>query len=462
VAAAAAVTLHVLKRDLEVRAAVGWIGIAWLSPLLGSAAYYLFGINRVTRRAVRRRRKAPARGAAALGGEGSPISRSAAEHYRPLAILIERVTREPVAAGNRLDALENGDAAYPAMLAAIDAARTSVALSTYIFRADAAGRPFIDALARAHRRGVAVRVLLDGVGGGYFRSPARRELERSGVKVAQFFHTWVPWRMPYLNMRLHKKLLIVDGTTGFVGGMNIGGENLSAPKRRAKRVQDLHFRIQGPVVGHLFASFAEDWRFETGETLNEESWCAPAASAGTVLARGIASGPDEDLMKLEAIILAAVGAARQRVRIVTPYFLPERILLVALVLALLRGVRVQIVLPARSNHPPMDWAAWAQHRSLVERGCEIYLTPPPFDHTKLMTLDGVWTMVGSSNWDARSLRLNFEYNVAALDPDFAAEMDGVIDRKIAAARPVSLQMIDARSALAKLRDAAARLFLPYL
>ena len=461
VAIATLVTLHVLRRNLEVRAAAGWIGIVWLSPLLGAVTYYLLGINRVSRRAVRARRHIGSPSPNLNAGPG-PDPDSVPDYLQPLGLLVERVTRESLVTGNRIDPLENGDAAYPAMLSAIESARSSIALSTYIFRADAAGEPFIEALSRAHKRGILVRVLLDGIGGGYFGSPARRRLERTGVPIAQFFHTWIPWRMAYLNMRLHKKMLIVDGTIGFVGGMNIGVENVHLSSPAAKVVQDLHCRIEGPVLRHLFRSFAEDWQFETGEKLNEELWCKRTEIVGSVRARGIASGPDEDLMKLEAIILAAVGAARHQVRIVTPYFVPEQILLVALALAALRGVRVEIVLPEQSNHRFMDWAAWAQHGFLLRTGCAIYLTPPPFDHTKVMTVDGLWSMFGSANWDVRSLRLNFEFNVAALGASLTAQMDALIDKKVAKARPVTLQMLNSRGSDAKIRDAAARLFLPYL
>jgi cardiolipin synthase len=461
VVAAGTVTLHVLKRDLEVRAAAGWIGIAWLSPLLGSLVYYVFGINRVTRRAARRRRR-PASNRGTPSGAEWQAHPAMGEHYRPLALLVHRVTGEPLTAGNRIEPLQNGDAAYPAMLAAIDSARVSVVLCTYILRDDKAGRPFIEALARARQRGVEVRVLIDGMGSGYFRSPASRALRGAGIPVARFFHTWIPWRMPYVNMRMHKKLLVVDGAVGFAGGMNIGAENLHAQPAGRALVSDLHFRVEGPVVRHLFASFAEDWRFETGEPLPEAAWCARAASSGPTHARGIATGPDEDVAKLETIILALIGAARRRIRIVTPYFLPERALLVALSLAALRGVEVQIVLPRRSNHPPMDWAAWAQHRGLVESGCAIHLAPPPFDHTKLMTVDGFCCVFGSANWDARSLRLNFEFNVAAIDADFTARADATIDAKIAASRRLTLRMLASRSRLAKLRDALTRLLLPYL
>lgn len=460
--AATVVTIHVLNQNLEVRAALGWIGIAWLSPLLGSALYYFIGINRISRRAIRLRPKSDTVFNPARYAERDLISQSIADHLKPLAILTGRVTREFLVAGNRFDPLENGDAAYPAMLEAIDSAHSTVFLSSYILRVDSAGTPFIESLSRAHKRGVAVRVLLDGVGSGYFHSSARRQLEKSGVPVARFLHTWVPWRMPYLNMRMHKKLLIVDGNVGFSGGMNIGAENLHIPESRRNVIGDLHFRIQGPVVRHLFESFVEDWYFTTGEKLDKEFQSQSNLFPVSALARGIASGPDEDLMKLESIILTAVGVSRDRVRIVTPYFLPEKHLLVALGLAALRGVKVQIILPMQSNHPFLDWAAWAQHRFLLERGCELFLSNPPFDHTKLMTVDDRWSMIGSANWDSRSLRLNFEYDIEVWDSSLAAQLNALADKKIAGGRQVTLPMVDARTAFAKLRDATARLLLPYL
>ena len=223
---------------------------------------------------------------------------------------------------------------------------------------NSAGLPFIDALSRAHGRGVAVRVLLDGMGAGYFRSPAARLLAEAGIPVARFMHTWVPWRMPFVNMRMHKKLLVVDGVVGYTGGMNISADNLFALCRGVEGVHDLHFRVTGPIVQNLYATFAEDWRFTTGEVLNTEIWTASVESTGCTQARGISSGPDEDLMKLETVIVGAVNAAQFRVRMVAPYFLPDQPLLAALTLAALRGVKIEIVLPRRSNHRVMDWAAW--------------------------------------------------------------------------------------------------------
>ena len=454
-----AVTLHVLLHKRDVRASIAWIGLAWLSPLLGGLLYYVFGINRVTRRAFRltrtRIRRRDAAGAHAEELAGLPPGIAA------IARVGARIAKRPLTSGNSLTALDGGEQAYPAMLAAIDGATKSVALASYIFRADRAGAMFIDALAAARSRGVEVRVLLDGVGSGYLFSAAARRLAAAGIPVARFMHFWPPWRMPFLNMRNHKKLLIVDGTVGFTGGLNIGAAN-SKKFRPARPVKDTHFRVSGPIVSHLMLAFADDWSFTSGEALEGVRWWPAVPAAGSLSARGICSGPDEDAGNLEAIFAAAVGAATRRLRIVTPYFLPDGPLTYAIGVAALRGVEVDLVVPERSDHWLVDWAMRDHFRFFAAPGISIWLTPAPFDHSKLLTVDGIWSAVGSGNWDVRSCRLNFEFMLECYGERTTAELDGMIDRKLASARLLTPKETAARPIGIRLRDASARLFLPYL
>ncbi len=454
---AASVTVHVLLRKRDVRSALGWIGVAWLSPLVGGLLYYLFGINRVTRRALHLGKLERERIAAAR----HPLPPAEAPNIETLAGISLRVSGNPLMAGNSVSLLHGGDEAYPAMLAAIRSARRSVALASYIFRNDSIGRSFVDALVKAQSQGVAVRVLLDGVGSGYILPAVFRGLTARGVPAARFLHTWAPWRMPFLNMRNHKKLLVIDGATGFTGGLNIGVEN-SARRTSQNRVDDVHARIEGPVVRHLMESFAEDWSFTTGEVLEQEIWWPALASKGPILARGIASGPDADHDKLETILGAALTQARGRVRIVSPYFLPDQRLQFAIAETLLRGVAIDILIPEQSDYPFMGWAMLANLRFLTELPVRIYLTPPPFDHAKLMTLDREWCLIGSSNWDTRSLRLNFEFDLECYDWTLTAALDALIDSKIARSRPLGREEIMAAPKWQQLRDAASRLMLPYL
>ena len=454
------VTGHVLLNKRDVGATIGWIGLVWLSPFIGSILYLMLGINRVTRRA-RRLRRPRARG---LKPQAEISIDPELAHLEPLWIAAGRLSGRQIKGGTGLEILALGDNAYPRMVASIKAAKISVALSSYIFRADEAGNQFIEALSDAVARGVAVRVLIDGIGAGYFISPTYTKLCKAGVPVARFLHSNKPWRMPFLNMRTHKKILVVDGAIAFTGGLNIGAENVQATNP-PHPVRDTHFELRGPVVTELTAAFAEDWSFTTGEDLTaaeqRKIWFpqVPPVKGGAP-ARVITSGPDHDLDKLESVILSAIAVAHRSVRVVTPYFLPDERMLSALTLAATRGVLVDIVIPEQGNHRLVDWAARAQLMPLMQAGCHIWYSRPPFDHSKLMTVDGGWSMIGSANWDMRSLRLNFEMNVEIYSSPFATELNAVIDSKLH--RRMTMEALTARPLPIVLRDAAARLLLPYL
>lgn len=459
VTTAAAVTLHALLKKRDVRAATGWIGVAWLSPILGPLLYWFLGINRVTRRALRLSRRGPWRKVAAKGA--IPEVGELPENIATVARVGERLTGYPLTPGNEVAVLHGGDEAYPAMIAAIQGAKRSIALASYIFRLDDTGESFVQALAEAKARGVEIRVLVDGIGAGYFFAPIVRRLAAEGVAVARFLHDWMPLRMAFVNMRSHKKILVVDGALGFTGGLNIGDENLLEIGPQ-ESVSDIHFRVAGPVVQQLMLTFAEDWNFTTGEVLESEVWWPDLAPVGNVLARGFSSGPDEEIGRLEAVLQSALGLARQRIRIVTPYFLPDQRLMSSIALAALRGVEVEIVIPEATDHRLITWATRAHLRHFLAPGVRFFFSPPPFDHAKLMTVDANWCFVGSPNWDVRSTRLNFEFSLECYDGAFTAEVDRVIDRKVEKARTVPLAAFAVAPLIRQLRDAAARLFLPYL
>ena len=454
IAIASGVTVHVLLNKRNVGASVSWMGIAWLSPFIGGLLYFALGVNRVKRRAKRLWR---ARMPQDVTPAPPTAEAAAADPLTPLEYAIGRLTGMASTVGNGAQVLRNGDEAYPSMIAAIDAAKKSVGLCSYIFRADAAGKPFIDALIRAQKRGVQVRVLIDGVGGGWFWSGTYVALRRAGVPVDRFLHSYFPWRTPFLNLRNHRKVLVVDGEIGFVGGINIGAENLLAANPRHP-VRDVHFRLEGPVVEQLTESFADDWLFETGEQLQDDHWFPELQPRGTLAARAIPSGPDEDLEQIEFVALHAISCARQSIRIVTPYFLPPEVLTSALGLAAMRGLAVDIVVPEHSNHKVLDWARRIPLRLLLEAGCRIWLRPGEFDHSKLMTIDDAWSMIGSANWDTRSFRLNFELNVEIEGLPFAH----VINEMTRTSQSLTLSDLDADSLPIRLRNAAARLLQPYL
>ncbi len=453
VAIAGGVTIHVLLYKRNIGTSISWMGIAWLSPFIGGILYYALGVNRVKRRAMRLRRE---RSHMFLVEEVAPDAPDAGP-LTPLEYAIGRLTGLSAEAGNRISLLRSGDNAYPAMLAAIDAAEKSVGLASYIFRDDEAGMPFIEALIRAHRRGVAVRVLIDGIGGGYFWSGTYEKLREAGVPVDRFLHSYVPWKTPFLNLRNHRKLLVIDGRIAFTGGINIGVENLLATNP-PHPVRDTHFRLEGPVVEQLTEAFADDWVYETGEKLLDEAWFPELSPCGGAVARVVTSGPDEDLEQIEFAVLHAVSCARRSIRVVTPYFLPPDVLTTALGLAAMRGIAVDVFVPEHSNHRVLDWARRVPLRNLVEAGCRVWLMPPPFDHSKLMCIDDVWSLIGSANWDTRSFRLNFELNVEIQDEAFTRMLMEAVPK----GRTLTLKEIEGDSLPLKLRNNAARLLQPYL
>jgi len=428
VIAAVWVTLHVAQHKRDARAAAAWTGLVWLVPLLGALLYLLLGVNRIRRRA--RQLTGGAIDAALSAGrdQGTPLQ---SDRLRVLARLVGRLTGLPLTGGNRVTLLEAGPA-LKAMIKAVDEARDSVLLATYIFGNDAAGKPLAEALERAVARGVTVRVLVDGVGVLYSLPPITLRLRRRGVRVERFLHSIAPWRMPYLNLRNHRKLMVVDRCIGFTGGMNIRAGYLREPAR----MQDLHARLEGPAVVHLLRSFVADWAFTCGETLDDNY--LGALDAGGTLARGINAGPDADFDKRRLTLLASLQ------------------------LALLKGVRVNIVVPQKNNLRLVQWASLHALRWLVREGAELHFSAPPFDHTKLMTVDGHWVMLGSGNWDARSLRLNFEFDMECYDDPLAAQANELIDRRLRGARRIGEAEFRAMGRWRHLRNALAHLFEPYL
>ena len=420
---------HILLTKDNVRASVGWIGLVLLSPFVGTILYWVFGINRIERKFA-----API--------DDASDDRAFWEVATPITPLV------------------NGDDAFPAMLAAIAAARESIALSTYIFDRDESGLRFVEALAEAHRRGVDVRVLVDDVGIRYSRRPVDRDLAASGVRTARFMPTRNLSLLGYVNLRSHRKLLLVDGECAFIGGMNIRHGNClrAAP---AAPVQDVHFRVAGPVVTPLGRIFEEDWEFATGEAIRLPRPATPSSGGGS-RARVIADGPDDGVDKLQWTFLAALSGARHRVRIVTPYFLPNEVLINGFAVARMKDIAVEVVVPRRSNLFYMDWPMMALFERLVPHGVHVYLADPPFDHSKIFLVDDEWCSIGSSNWDDRSLRLNFELNLEIVDRDLSQRLHALVDRKRAAARRLTAEELRGLALPQRLRNRFLRLFSPYL
>lgn len=460
--------VHALLYKRHSRAAFGWIVTSLFIPIIGPALYGVFGVNRVGNRAQQyARERAP------VTCEPDPNSKPEPSIPAALTVLDRisaAVTGRPLTHGNRVRALHNGDEAYPAMLAAIDAAQRYVLLASYIFDSDTTGRAFVDALRRAKARGVAVYVLIDGVGEWYGRPRIGRLLADAQITFARFLPPRLVPPTIHINLRNHRKLLVVDDAIAFTGGMNIGDRHLMEGPHARLRHEDLHFALEGPIVCELRNVFEADWRFADGQTIPPATWvatpraCAPASESapGPALARAIVDGPDLDLDKLLLVIIGAISSARERIRIATPYFLPSRELSSALQAAALRGVEVSIVIPRNNNLPFIRWATHHMVWELLKRGVQIYERPGAFSHAKLLLIDDHYTQIGSANMDDRSLRLNFEAVVEILDPGFVRTMNTWFEAEVAGAQALTLADVDNRSLAVRIRDGFFWLFAPYL
>lgn len=468
IAATAAISLlaagHALLWKRDPRSALGWIITSLAVPILGPLLYWSMGINRISRKA----RRWQERGRRLAGAETfkhfpheRPLQLLPREysHLGELRSLADRVVASPLTAGNSLIPMHNGDHAYPVMLEAIAQARYSIHLSTYIFDGDRTGRRFIEALRGAAERGVEVRVIVDGLGEKYSYPTARRLLKGSGVEVARF----LPLRQGgRLNLRNHRKILVVDGRTGFTGGMNIGGRHMVEKPETPFPVVDVHFLVRGPVVADLQRVFLEDWFFVTGRLLDDVRFFPPVGPAGDAYARAIGDGPDKEFRKLHWIIMGALSCASSSVRIMTPYFIPDRPLISAMATSAMRGIEVSLILPARNNLPYVHWASRAYLWELLQCGIRVYYQPPPFVHTKLLLVDGLWSLIGSANLDPRSLRLNFELNMEVYDRQSTGLLESHFAAVLSRSKEVTLEEMDGRPLPEKLRDGAAKLLSPYL
>lgn len=459
---------HALLFKRDPRAGLGWIAVCLFIPVAGPLAYWVFGVNRIRTRA----RQYHARWTILVDSHEEPHTADTGPtwdsrtsgmpgYLRTLVHTADAVTRRPLLPGNRVEPLVGGESCYPSMEEAIESARERVLLTTYIFDPDRSGTRIIRALRGALDRGLEVKVLLDGFGEWYSRPRVRHTLKQLSVPYEVFLPFSLIRSRLHINLRNHRKILAVDGKVGFTGGMNISDRHLASDPANAIPVQDIHFRLEGPVVRAMEQAFLEDWAFVTGETY--EPGPLPRVEGNEpAICRAISDGPNEDFEKLQWILLGALTSAREHVRIMTPYFVPDRILIAALNSAALRGVRVEVVLPEENNHPAVDWATQAMLWELLDRGVRVFYQPPPFAHTKLFVLDQDYVLIGSANLDNRSLRLNFEFNVEIYDRHLASELGEYFDEVKERSREVTMDEMDSRSLPVRLRDAGARLFAPYI
>ena len=455
---------HALLYKRDPKGSWAWIAICLLFPPIGPLLYFLLGINRVRTKAKKLKWYWPL-----VDFDNTEESGDAAAHplassirapgFHPIAEFSQSLTKRPLLGQNSIQTLYNGQQAFPAMLEAIKEAETSIFLASYIIDTKRSGLEIITALAEACRRGVTVRVIIDAVGELYTWPRTGRVLKQQKIPFTRFIPLKFFPPSPFINLRNHRKILTVDGKYGFTGGMNIRDSSFQISPSRSSWFQDTHFMLRGPIVNQMEQIFLEDWGFCTNETDVQPS--QPKRGRGEAICRAITVGPNQDLNKLNITITGAVTLAKKRVAVMTPYFLPHREMVGALQSAVLRGVQVDIILPAKNNLPFVHWATRNMLWELLQYKVNIYYQPPPFNHSKMFTVDDCYAQIGSANLDPRSLRLNFEMVVEVFDSRFVQELNLHMDRVIATSTSTSLMELDRRGLLVRTRDSLCWLFSPY-
>jgi cardiolipin synthase len=357
-----------------------------------------------------------------------------AEFRRSLSSLLG----PPLVKGNKVDTLLNGDQIFPAMLAAIRSATTTITFETYIYWSGTIGQEFVDALAERAAAGVRVHVLLDWVGSVKMEDSLLQAMERGGVEVRRFHEPhWSNWDK--FNNRTHRKLLIVDGRVGFTGGVGIA-DQWRGQARNPDEWRDSHFRVEGPVVAQMQAVFLDNWMRATGKVLHGEAYFPDLKPAGQLVAQMFSSSPSGGSESMQLMYLLSITAARKTIDLANSYFVPDEITIKTLIDAARRGVKVRVLTP--SGHIDSEVVRKASRGSwgpMLEAGIEIAEYEPTMYHVKGLVVDGYFSSVGSTNFDNRSFRLNDEANLNVLSAEFGRVQQEVFAADWSKARRISLE-----------------------
>lgn len=359
-----------------------------------------------------------------------------------------------ITSGNRVEALDNGDEIFPAMLEAIRGTNRTINFETYIYWSGEVGREFSDALSERARSGVEVNVVIDWVGGLKMEPALATAMRAAGVRV-EYYRPLAWYNVSRLNKRTHRKLLVVDGRLGFTGGVGIA-DQWAGHAEDPDHWRDMHFRVQGPVVAQMQAAFIDNWIKTTGHVLNGEDYFPPLAPVGDMDAHLFISSPSGGSESMHLMYLMAIAATRETLDVHASYFVPDELTVRALRMALKRGVRVRVLVPG--EHIDSDLvrvssrAIWGD---LLQAGAQIHVYQPTMMHVKSLIADGLLVSVGSTNFDVRSFQLNDEASLNVYDRDFAARMTATFERDLIDARPYTHEQWLARPWHEKASEALA-------
>jgi len=344
----------------------------------------------------------------------------------------------PLVGGNRATALLNGDDIFPAMLAALRTAKSTITFEMYIYWSGGIGKQFADVLSERARAGVKVHVLIDAVGSGKIDETYIDQMENAGVEVRRYNPPhW--YTLGRFNNRTHRKLVVVDGAVGFTGGVGIA-DQWTGNAQDPAHWRDTHFRIEGPAVAQLQAAFMDNWTQVTGMVLHGADYFPPLTAVGAHRAQVFTSSPGGGSESMQLMYLLSIAASRKSIALSASYFVPDNIAIRTFVEALKRGVKVRIILPGpHMDAEPVQRASRARWGELLAAGAEIYEYQPTMFHSKVMVVDELWTSVGSTNFDNRSFSVNDEANLNIYDREFAKLQMRIFEQDLGRSRRVSFE-----------------------
>ncbi len=443
---------------------LAWLAVVFFEPLVGLGLYLLIGENRLGRRRLARRQRRR------LQLQGSDYRQVEAEHvvapgetddFSVLVRLAEHVGGLPVVGGNSIALMSKTEEVIERLIAEIDAARLHVHLLFYIFQDDEVGRRVAAALVRAAGRGVTCRVLADAVGSRKLFRRLAPYLRQHGVRI----HPVLPanlWRLPFarLDLRNHRKLAVIDGTVALTGSQNI--VEPSYGHKRAGVWHDVMARVTGPVVRQLQGIFLEDWFYESGELLDDPALFPPSPADGRIAVQVVPTGPDQPTDLFQDLIVRAIFLARRRVVITSPYFVPNEAMLLAMRLAALRGVQVDLVIPERSDHRMVNAAGSFYCEYLMRYGVRVFLFLEGMLHSKTLTIDDELAMFGSANYDIRSFSLNFELNLFVHAEEAVRQVHDLQQHYLTQSRQAIVGEWPSHTFVSRLKMNLAKLFSPLL
>jgi cardiolipin synthase len=429
-----------LLKSREPTSSIAWILLIIGLPVLGGLLFLVFGINRVERKAIgmkRQTRRVLGPNLPQLAQFEAVLPESREPLQNGLLRMATQINLMPGTCGNRIEVLDDTSHTMALIEEAIDGAKETLHLEYYIWKPDRSGTRLRDMLIEKARAGVAVRFLYDGIGSFTLGRHFLRPMREAGILVASFLpgrtfmHRWS------VNLRSHRKILVVDGRIGFTGGMNIGDEYLGKSPLFGNW-RDTHLRIHGPAVLQLQQVFVEDWLFATNEELSlAEVFPVPQRCDDTV-AQVLVGEPIGDLSTFHSVLFAAINDARKQILLTASYFVPPESLITSLETAARQGVRVRLVVSGKSTYFWTLAAGRSYYESLLRAGVEIYEYQHGLMHAKTITIDGQWSLVGTANFDTRSLFLNFEVGVAVYDERIAKQLEEQFERDIERSTRISL------------------------